>query len=213
MHLVFAGLMDADDPLMRDAVAWFREGPPTKLYRPYAALSGHVPSLRHEMSSWEGCYSWNLFHSWQRGDRRHFLEGMYSQFTGAMSQQTYTVCESRGGQHANIFWMPTVLLARLAVLDDEIAPGEIHLLRLCPLAWLNAERETVLENLPTEYGPVTLRFRPSADGKRLDVTFRGQWRARPGKVVLHPPPLPGLKRITVNGETFSAKGPVTLRGF
>ncbi|HOX55898.1 MAG TPA: hypothetical protein P5205_03535 [Candidatus Paceibacterota bacterium] len=213
MHLVFAGLMDANDPLMKDAVAWFREGPPTRLYRPYGVLSGHVPSLRHEMSSWEGCYSWNLFHTWQLGDRKRFLEGMYSQFAGAMSQQTYTVCESRGGQHANIFWMPTVLLARLAVLDDEIAPGELRLLRLCPLAWLSAERETVFENLPTKYGPATLRFKKSPDGRQLEVRFAGQWRERPAKVLVHVPPLPELSRVLVNGKRYPARTTITLREF
>jgi len=213
MHMVFAGLMDAGDPLMKDAVAWFREGPPTALYRPYGELSSHVPSLRHEMSSWEGCYSWNLFHSWQLGERERFLEGMYSQFTGMMSQQTYTVCESRGGQHANIFWTPVVLMARLAVLDDEIAPGEIHLLRLCPLAWLSAERETALENLPTKYGPATLRFRKSADGRQVEVLFSGQWRVRPSKVVLHVPPLTGLKRVVVNGKRYRARNTIELGSF
>ena len=133
MFQVFAGLMDADDPLMKDCIAWYREGPPSKMYRPYGDLT-HVPSLRYEMSSWECCYSWNLYHNWQLGDREHFLEGLYSQFTGAMSQQTYTVCESRGGMTSGIFWIPAFQIARLAVIDDEIAENELHLLRLCPLA-------------------------------------------------------------------------------
>lgn len=199
MHLVFAGLMDADDPLMRDAVAWFREGPPTKLYRPYGDLS-HVPSLRHEMSSWEGCYSWNVYHNWRLGDRERYLEGLYSQFAGAMSQQTYTVCESRGGITANIHWLPAAYLARLAVVDDQIADNELHLLRMMPLAWLNRARESRLENMPTEFGPVTLRAKLNASGDELQVVFTDRFRRKPAKVVLHVPPVEGLKRITVNGK-------------
>ena len=64
-----------------------------------------------------------------------------------------------------IFWM-----LRNAVLDDQVEPGELHLLRLCPLAWLDAGQETVFERLPTQYGTVTVRFRPSADGSELTVT-------------------------------------------
>ena len=71
--------MEARDPLMQDACAWFREGPQHKLYRPDASC-WQVPVLIHEMSSCEPCYSWNIFHSWQLGDRERFLEGMYSLF-------------------------------------------------------------------------------------------------------------------------------------
>ncbi len=209
MHLAFAGLLDADDPLMKDAVAWFREGPPTKLYRPYPDLSGHVPSLKHEMSSWEGCYSWNMFHNWQLGDREHFLEGMYSQFAGAMSQQTYSVCESRGGQCANIFWMPAVYFARLAVIDDQIRENELHLLRLVPLSWLTTDREARFENMPTEFGPVTLRVKLAANGQELRVSFSDRFRERPRRIVLHVPPVEGLKRITLNGKPLKWDGKVS----
>lgn len=203
MHLVFAGLMDADDPLMKDAVAWYREGPPTKLYRPYGDLS-HVPSLRHEMSSWECCYSWNVYHNWQLGDRQRFLEGMYSQWAGAMSQQTYTVCESRGGITSNIFWIPAMTLARLAVIDDQIKENEVHLLRLMPLAWLRTDKESKFENMPTEFGPVDLTAKIS--GKELQVKFANRFRARPSKVILHIPPVPGLKTVTLNGKPLKWDG-------
>ena len=127
--------MDAGDDLMRSALLWFREGPPTRFYRPESDWA-QLPSLRHEMATSEPCYSWNLFHSWQLGDRLRFLEGMYSLFAGAYSRQTYTVCETRGGITGCTHWLPSVLLARLAVIDDQIAEGELHLLRLMPLAWL-----------------------------------------------------------------------------
>ena len=205
MFQVFAGLMDADDPLMKDAIAWYREGPPTKLYRPYGDLA-HVPSLRYEMSSWECCYSWNVYHSWQLGDRQRFLEGMYSQFAGAMSQQTYTVCESRGGITSGIFWIPAMTLARLAVIDDEIAPNELHLLRLVPLAWLRTDRESKFEDMPTKFGPVTLRVKLSPAGDQLQVTFSHSTLRTPHSTLLHIPPVPGLKSITLNGKPLKWDG-------
>src|SRR5690606_23469976 len=33
LMLVFAGLLDADDPLMQSALKWFREGPPQRFAR------------------------------------------------------------------------------------------------------------------------------------------------------------------------------------
>ena len=207
MFLVFAGMMDAADPLMKDAVAWYREGPPSKMYRPYGDLS-HVPSLRYEMASWECCYSWNVYHTWQLGDRQRFLEGLYSQFAGAMSQQTYTVCESRGGLTSNIFWIPAMALARLAVIDDEIEQGALHLLRLCPLAWIS-EKGSTFENMPTKFGPVDLRVKLSPSGDQLQVTFsRSQIRIPHSQVktLLHVPPVPGLKSIMLNGKRLEWDG-------
>ncbi len=211
MFQVFAGMMDADDPLMRDSVAWYREGPPSKMYRPYGDLS-HVPSLRYEMSSWECCYSWNVYHTWQLGDRQRFLEGLYSQFAGAISQQTYTVCESRGGLTSNIFWIPAMTLARLAVIDDQIKPDELHLLRLCPLAWISSEKESKFENMPTKYGPVDLRVKLSPSGDQLQVRYslRPHSEIRNPKsqvrALLHVPPVPGLKSITLNGKPLKWDG-------
>lgn len=210
MSLVWAGLLDADDELMRSVVDFFRHGPNRRLYGTrFNPLSR--PVLNREISSCEPCYSWNIFHSWQLADRPRFLEGVYSLFTGAVSQQTFTGCEHRHGIQG--LMAPTAFaftLARLSVLDDEIAPGEIHLLRLCPLAWISDREETVFDKMPTAYGPVNLRFKKSADGKTLQVTFRGDWRNRPHKVVLHTPPLPGLETLVVNGKELPAKGAIQL---
>ena len=133
VFLVFAGLMEADDELMQSLLLWFREGPQVEHYRPDGNC-WQVPCLVHEMSSCEPCYSWNVFHSWQIADRPRFLEGMYSQFAGGCSQQTGTICETRGGVTGTCPWLPAVYLARLAVVDDAIADGELHLLRLMPLS-------------------------------------------------------------------------------
>ncbi len=205
MHLVFSELMDADDPLMKDAVAWYREGPPSKMYRPYGDLT-HVPSLRYEMSSWECCYSWNVYHNWQLGDRRYFLEGLYSQFAGAMSQQTYTVCESRGGMTSGIFWIPAFDVARQAVIDDQLEEGKLHLLRLCPLAWLEGKGSN-FENMPTRFGPVDLHAKLT--GSQLDVSYSirphspSTMNPQPS-TILHLPA--GLKSVTLNGKPLKWDG-------
>ena len=145
LFLVFAGLFNADDPLMKSALLWFREGPHTETYRQGAAI-GLISSLHHEMSSCEPCYSWNLFHSHQSADREKYIEGMYSLFAGGISRQTYTSCEARGGITGTLFTVSLAsYLARLAVIDDEIKDDELHLLRLVPKAWLCSDRETVFE--------------------------------------------------------------------
>jgi hypothetical protein len=202
LFLVFAGLLPADDPLMRATTRWFREGPPARLYR-HDGNCWQMACLDHEMSSCEPCYSWNIFHAWQLGDRQRFLEGMYSTLAGSVSRKTYTVCETRGGITGLTPVLLPVWLMRLAVVDDQLEEDTLHLLRLVPQAWLCRERETVFAAMPTEYGPVDLRFR-RRDDVTLDVIFTPRYRHAPARVVFHRPP--GITRLLVNGEVLDAAG-------
>lgn len=195
LFLVFAGLLDADDELMRSTLKWFREGPQTRFYRLDSNWS-QVPCLRHEISSCEPIYSFNVFHPHQLGDREKFLEGMYSLFTGYISQQTFTMCEHRGGVCGLTPALVPGYMARLALVDDQIVENELHLLRLVPLAWLREDRPLVCENIPTEYGPVSLTVKILGD--TLDVFFEPRFRREPGRIVLHVPPVDGLARVAVN---------------
>jgi hypothetical protein len=210
MVLVWAGLMRADDELMRSSVLFFREGPDVKLYG-YRPNPLNRPVLIHEISSCEPCYSWNIFHSWQLGDRHHFLEGMYSLFAGSISKQTYSACEHRHGiQSLQSSTYLAFYCARLAVIDDEIAEGELHLLRLCPQSWITSEQETAFENMRTLYGTVSLRFRLSADKQTLDVRFLASWHQQAPKVILHTPPTPRNLRVVVNGMRYAATPHIVL---
>jgi hypothetical protein len=206
MFLVYAGLMDADDELMELSVRYYYDRPRAKTYDPGGSHAQPPDCLHHEMSSCEPCYSWNVFHPHQTGDRYTFLEGMYSLFTGALSRQTYISCETRGGMTGLVCASPLgIYMARLAVIDDVIKENELQLLRLVPLAWVKADKQTKFENMPTEFGPVTLKFRLSEDGKTLLVTFEPRFRLTPKKVVLHVPPVPDLTRVIVNGREYKAK--------
>jgi hypothetical protein len=210
--LPWAGLMEADDPLIVSFADFFRVGPNRKLRGPQpSALDRAV--LEHEISSCEPCYSWNIVNSWKTGDRARFLEGMYSLFAGAISTQTFINCEHRNAMYGNVFVAPLMTWSmRQSVIDDQLAEGKLHLLRLVPLAWISSIEETVFERMPTEYGPVDLRFKRSADGSTLDVTFAGRWRTRPGRVVLHAPPMPGLRNIVINGKSVVAAPTIELSG-
>ena len=206
LFLVYGGLMNADDDLMRSALHYFRGGPNTRTYDLGGAW--HQPvCLRHELSSCEPCYSWNVFHAWQAGDRPKFLEGMYSLLTGSLSRRTSIGCEHRGGVSGTLFSVPLPIeLARLSVIDDQLEPNRLHLLRLVPLAWLSADRPTTFERIPTEFGPVTLRFQLQENGRRLAVTFQPQFRHDPQSVLLHVPPLDGLSEIAVADRVFATHG-------
>jgi hypothetical protein len=139
---------------------------------------------------------------------------MYSLFTAAVSQQTFSGSEHRTGIADQMEPIDMGFsLARLALIDDEIKPQELHLLRLCPLAWVSADEETVCDNMPTIYGPVSLHFKKSASGNSLDIIFRGEWREKPKKVVIHVPPDSAIRRINVNGVNYSAKNEVVLKSF
>ena len=212
LFLVWAGLIDAGDPLMRSTRVFFREGPNNRVFDPRGDC-WQRPVLVHEISSCEPCYSWNVYHSWQLGDRSRYLEGMYSLLAGALSRQTYISCETRHGIYGNIFASPLLVdLVRLAVIDDRIAENELHLLRLAPLAWLKPDFETRFEKMPTEFGPVTISFKLGRQGKALELSYLPGFRQRPQKVVLHVPDLPGLKRLTLNGSPLRVEpgGEVTL---
>ena len=159
------------------------------------------------MSSCEPPYSWNVFYSWQLGDRKRFLEGMYSLFAGAMSRQTRVSCETRGGITGNVCASAlAIYLARLAVIDDQLRPDELHLLRLMPLAWLAPGKAATFRKVPTEHGPVTVETRLSSNGRTLEVTYRPQLRSRVSQVWLHIPPVPGLKLVKVNGKRVWSGG-------
>jgi GH15 family glucan-1,4-alpha-glucosidase len=56
LFLVFAGLVSADDPMMRSTLEWFRHGPETRMYRPDSNC-WQVPCLWREISSCEPGYS------------------------------------------------------------------------------------------------------------------------------------------------------------
>ena len=190
---------------MQSALKWFREGPVQQFGRVGWSYS-QVGFLRHEMSSCIPGYSWNIFHNHQLGDRSRFLESMYSQFAGAISRQTKTVCETRGGITGRITHADTPFyLARLAVVDDIIADKELHLLRICPLAWISTKTETRFEDMPTAYGPVSLRWKLAAKGDVLRVDYAPRFHQQPEKILLHVPPINGLKTILVNGEAHSVK--------
>ena len=206
LFLVFAGLLPADDPMMQDSRLYFRAGPNQQSYR-HDTNCWQPPVLEHEMSSCEPCYSWNVFHSLQLGDRQRFLEGMYSLFAGAMSRQTRISCETRGGITGNVFASSlAIYLARLAMIDDQSRPNEVHLVAGMPLAWLPPGKAAVFRQIPTEYGPVTLETRLTANSRTLAVVYRPQWRSQPSQVWLHIPPVPGLEQVKVNGKKVWSGG-------
>jgi hypothetical protein len=208
--LPWAGLVNASDPAMRSFEDFFRVGPNNELHGPQTgAISRAV--LRHEISSCEVCYSWNIVNSWKRGDRERFLEGMYSLFTGGLSPQTYINCEHRNAMYGNIFVIPLLTWCiRQSVIDDQLADGELHLLRLCPQAWISSEEETIFENMPTFFGVIDLRFRLSADSRALNLSFHGHWRDKPKRIVLHTPDDGELLHIVVNGKRYRQESEIDL---
>jgi hypothetical protein len=156
------------------------------------------------VSSAEVGYSWNIYHSWQLADRYRYLEAMYSLLAGGMSRQTYISCERRHGIFGHVFSSVLLLdLIRLAVIDDDIVEGEIHLLRQVPGAWLSGDYLTRFERIATEFGTVTLRFKLVDDGRALDVSFEADYRHKPDKVVLHVPPVEQLERVILNGQSIA----------
>jgi hypothetical protein len=89
------------------------------------------------------------------------------------------------------------------VVDDELEPGNLHLMRLTPLAWVRKDEQTRFESMPTEFGPVTLKWKLTGDGQTLQVEYAAKFRRAPKQVVLHVPPVAGLAKVSINGQEQS----------
>jgi hypothetical protein len=194
--------------MMLDTMKFFREGPNWSTFDPRGSFE-QPAVLIHEISSCEPCFSWSFFHSHQLKDRPRYLEAMYALLTGAHSRKTFIQCETRGGI-TGIPAIEGIYLIRLCVVDDLIEDDALHLMRLTPKAWLKADHLTRFEDVPTIYGPVTVRFQRVDDGETLDVHYSSTFHHAPKKVVLHIPPLSRVKRVTINGESREAKAGDTL---
>ncbi|WP_154674194.1 hypothetical protein [Nakamurella lactea] len=198
---VWAGLMPASDPLMVSFLDFFRSGPDVALFDEahHNALDRVI--LQHEVGSGEPCYSWSMMHNWQLGDRVRYLEGMYGLVTGALSQDTFISCEHRNAIYGNLFAHPLIVWSlRHAVVDDDIDPDRLHLLRMCPQGWVT-DSQTRFDRMPTRFGPIDLRIQRSADGRTVDLTVHGSWHHRPAGITVHTAALAGARRLRVNGKT------------
>ncbi|WP_161632088.1 hypothetical protein [Nakamurella lactea] len=198
---VWAGLLPASDPLMTSFLEYFRSGPNTRLFDPWHHTALDRVVLDHEQSSGEPCYSWNLFHSWQSGDRKRFLEAMYGLMVGACSPDTFIAGEHRHGMYGTLFVQPMVTWAvKHAVVDDSLAANELHLLRLCPAAWLDSSAPLEMTRMATRYGPVSVKVTVSSDRGEVDVQLSASWRHKPSRIYLYRQP--GHVRMRVNGRAI-----------
>jgi len=206
LALVWMELFEADDPLMVSCLEFFRNGPNRAKWDVNNRSPFQPPCLVHEISSCEPVYSWNIYHNWQKGDRSRYLEGMYALLTGGMSMQTYIGGEVRHGTYGmSAVGALLVDLVKLAVVDDVVRESELHLLRLVPRVWLREDYLTRFENIATEYGQVTVKFKLQDKGETLNVQFKPNFHTPPSEIILHVPPVKGLQYIDLNGEKIKVK--------
>lgn len=208
--LVFGGLFPASDPVMKASLRWFREGPQVRLHRPHA-LEFQVPCLVEEVSSCEPCYSWNIFHTLELGDRPLFTRGLYGLFAAGMCRRNFVSCETREAVFGNGWSTGTALsLMRLSTIEE--TPEELHLLRMTPLAFF-AGTGFLWKNVPTWFGEITIGGRHDESTRVLEIEYRGPTRGAPTRGIhFHIPPLPVVSRIFVNGERVTPTGhPPTIQ--
>jgi len=192
--LVFGELLDASDPLMQASLRWFREGPQWRIYRHFSS-EFQTSVLDHEVSSCEPCYSWNVFHSYQLGDREQFTQGLYGVFAAGASRQNFVACETRDAVFGNVFTHGLALmLMRMAVIDEE--GDDLHLLRMAPQAFFK-DGGFDWRNVPTWFGDLSIAGR--YDGDTLHITYQPPARETPKRTLLHLPPLEA-KQVLINGK-------------
>lgn len=66
--------------------------------------------------------------------------------------------------------------------------------------WLRGDHLTRFEKIPTIFGPVSVRFQLSDDGKTLNVQYCPDFQHAPSKVVVHVPPLAQIEEVNINGH-------------
>jgi len=203
MVLVFGELFPADDPIMRAAVRWFREGPQLRHFRKFSS-EWQVPVLCAEMSSCEPCYSWNLFHSFDLGDREKFAMGLYSLFAGGGSRQTFVSCETRDAVSGNCFTAGLALmLLRMAMVHEQT--DDLHLLKMAPLAFFE-NGGFDWRNVPTWFGELSIAGQYDASSRTLRLNYKPPTRRNPAHTLLHLPPFTNLARVMLNGKALSQVG-------
>lgn len=209
MTFVFGELFSASDPIMQAAVRWFREGPQVKHFRKNSS-EWQPPVLHGEISSCEPCYSWNIFHTLELGDREKFTQGLYSLFAGGGNRQTFVACETRDAVSGNCFTHgPALMLMRQAVIQER--ENELHLLRMAPLAFF-ANGGFEWKHMPTWFGELSIAGRYEATTGTLTVQYRPPARSKPARTVLHIPPIENLATVELNGKTLPAtRGAVELK--
>lgn len=133
----------------------------------------------------------------------------------SLSDQTFSGCEHRHG----IYGLPApgalmFYAMRLAVIDDEVETGKLHLLRLVPLAWVKSDYLTRFEKMPTCFGPVSLKLQLDEPNTTLNVTWDPEFREAPTAVVLHVPPVEGLNTVVINSRSHQVEpgGTIVLDG-
>lgn len=184
--LVFGELFPASDPIMKASLRWLREGPQTKLFRKFSSPF-QVPVLDHEISSCEPGYSWNLFHSFELGDREKFTEGLYSLFAAGASRQNFVSCETREGIFGNTFsHRLALMLTRASIVHEEA--DTLHLLRMTPLAFFR-DGGFRWENVPTWFGEISITARHDVRRKILHIDYTSPTRTRSNRTILHLPPI------------------------
>lgn len=200
LSLVFGELFPADDPIMKAALRWFREGPQFKKYREFSSPY-QAPLLHAEVSSCEPIYSFNLFHTLELGERRLFSMGLYGQFAGGHCRGSFVGCETREGLFGVMNTLP-LLATRQALIQE--SGDELHLLRMAPLAFFRGEGFG-WEQATTEFGPLSISGRWDETQRSLTLDYKAPVRRRPARTFLHLPPFSDVAVVTLNGRVLSEK--------
>jgi hypothetical protein len=193
-------LLPADDPSMQASLRWFREGPHVKHHRQFSS-SYQPPVLNAEVSSCEPMYSFNLFHSFELGDRKNFSMGLYGQYAGGHCRGNFVGCETREGVFGLVNALPLILSRQMVINEVE---EELHLLKMAPLAFFRGAGFE-WKNAPTRFGETSIAAQWDESVRQLKITYQSPTRRSPSRTILHLPPFPDLAGVTLNGKFLAGK--------
>lgn len=210
MFLAFAGIIDIENEIYDAVLKWFREGPQVKYWR-FDGCCWQIPVLHHEMSSCEPCYSWNMEINFQRGDREHFIEGLFALLAGSRNTDLFSDIETRNGMFATNFSTPVTFrhFRNALVFENR---NTLELLKILPAAFLEPGSYIRLDRLPTYFGQMSIHIDCDNSGS-IRIYISVPDRTMPEKVRLHIPPPLFSRDITINGAKYDvSNGYVEFEG-
>ena len=183
LHAVYPGQVFApDDPLVRGNMAMLRS----------VECEGLVLD-----TGWIARGLWNYFgsfyaHAWLwLGDREKAVGTLYAFANHASPLLVWREEQMPQGQGARTVgdmphnWASAEfirLVRHLLVLERS---EELHLLEGLPAAWVRPGMVTRLRDVATEFGPLSLELRVSADGATADLSLDPPRRNPPRRIALH----------------------------
>jgi len=210
------GLLPATDERFEATVEYTR-----RTWGLLMGLCGHMePDPGHPFWYVNSAERGYLRNDLSRGEIEKALLLFYSTLVYGLSHDALQTCERidlRQGNYApfqpNASGNGRILEMLRRLIVDEQDPGVLWLLRGCPRRWFGEGQAIAVGDLPTLYGPLSLRTEARNGTVAVGLEAPGPGPIPEVRLVVRHPDHPAPARVTVNGIPIAVEGgAVALRG-